>query len=138
MPADQKPFFPALAVALFRCSFGFVWGGGLFWMGGSISDVDNGVDGGFGLRATGLFIIAISLVGFVYLILKARAPALRGHKPADPGDLKFDPDAAIENYLRSRPPTGDATSLADPPSIRPVFGRRRTDSGSNGGDSPVE
>lgn len=136
MSDGRQPFILAIPGALLRASFGFAWGGGLFWMGGDLSDVDNGVDGGFGLRTVGLVIIAISVVGFIYLVLKARAPSLGKDRPATPADdLEFDPDAAIENYLRSRPSTGESSSLAEAPSIRPVFGRRAPRPEPDGGDS---
>jgi hypothetical protein len=127
MTTSKTPLFIAVPKALLTSLFGLTWGGGLFWAGGGFSSSDLYADSGyFSLRAMGAVIAFIAFCGFLYQIMKMRAPEKPGDRPTEAGETSFDVEAALSNYMASRPSdTLDIQSGARPQMAeRKVFGRR--------------
>ncbi len=113
--------------ALFMASFGLVWGGGLFWAGGGFSSSDVYADTDFfSLRGMGAVIAFIAVCGFIFQVLKMRAPERAKDRPTEAGEISFDVDAALANYMARRPAeTLDVKAEPRPqPVERKVFGKR--------------
>lgn len=126
----------AVPKALFMATFGLAWGGGLFWAGGGFAVPDKSVDQGyFPLRVIGLIIASVAFSGFIFQVMKMRAPERLKDRPTEAGEVSFDIDAALNNYMNHRPPeTLDAGDEPRRPMIeRPTFGRKvvRPDDGTD-------
>jgi hypothetical protein len=118
----------SLAVRLVVGLFVLAWAGGLIWYGWGLysTGLPGMQSGGFTLAATGLFLLAPTLIGLIYNLMKRRAPAKRSERPTEPEEVVFDADAAISNYLARKAAQGSAPGAGPGPSgsPRPVFGRR--------------
>lgn len=110
--------------------FGLAWGGGLFWAGGGFSSAEYYVDKDyFSLRLMGVLIALVAVSGFIFQVMKQRAPERLKDKPTEAGEVSFDVDAALANYLSTRPGKPLDTRSTPAPQItdRKVFGRRGAD-----------
>lgn len=135
MTTSKTPLLIAVPKALFMAAFGLAWGGGLFWAGGGFSGAGEAPDQGyFPLRVVGLVIASVAFCGFVFQVMKMRAPERLKDRPTEAGEVSFDVDAALSNYINRRPPetldAGGEARRAIPE--KPAFGRKgaRPDDGT--------
>jgi hypothetical protein len=112
--------------ALLRSSIAFAWGGALIYFAGDANPSDRiESENRLSFLLAGAILIVIGIAFMAYNLMKARAPAKLSERPTPAGDLAFDPDAAVERYLRQQ--VKDKAGLEPPlPNLaaRPVFGRR--------------
>ena len=128
MNDDRRPLPLAILVALLRASPLLLWGGGMLWWGMKVTpgpvDARHAIDA-YSFHIFGALLLCVALVGVAIIVMRSQAPRKREDRIVESEELVFDPDAAIANYLASRPQAGSvesAQAAVRPP--RPVFGRR--------------
>ncbi len=128
----RPPWIISFLIASLKSSLILIWGGGFLWYGMSLGEFQN--DGSnivdhYSFHIMGAIFIILGLCGFAYNLLKLRAPTKASDKLTEAGEVTFDPDAAIANYLASKKAGGTDLNI-DAESIvtRPVFGRKSSNS----------